>query len=82
MTVSRCTPPKTPRQFTPIVLAFKEKLQLRDANELLREAILWIRKIVTHPGKRPASDYGPPPGIIDLSLRHLRGPSNQLGLSK
>lgn len=60
----------------------KKKLQLRDGNELLREAIRWIEKVAEHPVRRRRADYLSHDGIIDLSPRQLGRSSSQLGRPK
>ncbi len=48
----------------------KDKLQLRDGNELLREAIRWVEKAAEHPVRRHRqADYVSPLGVIGLSER-------------
>ncbi len=60
----------------------KEKLQLRDANELLREAIRWVEKATEHPADLHRPDYQSQRGVIDLSPRQLGHPSGRLGSPK
>jgi DNA-binding NarL/FixJ family response regulator len=60
----------------------KEKMQLRDGNELLREAIRWIEKVAERPAKPHKPDYRSQHGVIDLSPHQLGRPSGQLGLPK
>lgn len=60
----------------------KEKMQLRDGNELLREAIRWTEKAAQHPAMSSQADYRPQRGVIDLSPRQLGRPSSELGLPK
>lgn len=49
----------------------KEKLQLHDANELLREAIRWIERAAEHPAKPRKPDYQSLADVIDLSPQQL-----------
>ena len=52
----------------------KGKLQLRDANELLREAICWIEKAADYPAKSPRNiTYRSPVGVIGLSEQPAAG---------
>jgi DNA-binding NarL/FixJ family response regulator len=54
----------------------KDKLRLRDGNELLREAIRWIEKAAEHPAKLHRVNYRSHPGVIGLSEQpaSARGP--------
>jgi DNA-binding NarL/FixJ family response regulator len=52
----------------------KEKLQLRDSTELLREAIRWIEKVAEYPSRPNKTDYRSLHGVIDLSPRKLGYP--------